>query len=113
MPTTLTTSAVERSTFVIAVAFTDHDGDPVVPTAMSWTLTNGSGAVVNGRTAVAISPLASSANIVLQGADLALPDAGDPVRTLTIEGTYNSTLGNGLPLKDSVAFAIVDLEAVA
>ena len=112
MPTTLTTSAVERSTFVITAAFTDHAGAAVVPTAMAWTLTDGSGAVVNSRSAVAISPLASTVSIVLSGLDLALPSAGDPMRTLTLQGTYDSSLGNGLPLKDEVRFAIVGLEAV-
>lgn len=113
MPTTLTTSAIERSTFVVTADFTDHAGAPVVPVSMAWTLTDGSGAVVNSRSAVTISPLASSVNIVLSGADLALPSAGDPVRVLTLQGTYDSSLGNGLPLKDEVRFAIVGLEAVS
>lgn len=113
MPTTLAVAAVEKSTFVVTAAFTDHTGAPVTPTAMAWTLTNGAGAVVNSRSAVAIAPLASSVSIVLSGADLALPDAGDPVRRLTLQGTYNSTLGNDLPFKDEVTFTIVGLEGVA
>lgn len=113
MPTTLEITAVEKSTLVVTVSFTDHSGAAATPTAMAWTLTDGAGAVVNGRSAVAISPLASTVYIVLHGDDLALPDPGDPVRRITLQGTYDSSLGAGFELKDQATFSIEDLKGVA
>lgn len=113
MPTTLTASAIERSTFVITASFADHAGAAVTPKTLTWSLRNGAGEIVNGRDGVAVTPLASTVNIVLKGGDLALPDAGDPVRVLTLEGTYDSTLGTDLPLKDEVTFTIVGLGGVS
>ena len=109
----LTTVANEKSTFVITVAFTDEDGDPVIPkTGLNWSLTDLNGAAVNSKTAVAITP-AATVNIVLSGADLALTDGRDTYRILTVEGTYDSLLGNSLPLKDSVRFLIKNLRKVS
>ena len=113
MPTTLITEAVERSTFVIRASFTDDAGVAVVPNSgLTWTLTDAVGNVVNSRTAVSISS-ASTITIVLTGADLAIADTyRDNRRLLTIAGTYNSSLGSNLPIRDQVQFTIADLGAV-
>lgn len=112
MPSTLTTKAVEKSTYIVTAAFTDDDGVAVVPnTPLTWTLTDRDGAVINNRDAVAITP-AASVEIVLSGDDLAVPDTADLVRYVTIEGTYDSDAGSNLPIKDQVKFAVSNLVAV-
>lgn len=110
MPTTITTKAVEQSTYVVTVAFTDEDGDAVTPTAAAWSLRDGNGAIVNSREDVSATP-GTSIDIVLQGDDLNADDG--LARILTVEATYNSDLGTGLPLKDEVTFTIDDLIGVS
>ena len=55
-------------------------------------------------------PPSSSVEIVLSGADLDYDTSNQ--RVLTIEATYDSTLGAGLPLKDEVWFSIINLVAI-
>lgn len=108
MPSTLTTEAVERSTYVVDLTFTDENGDAVTPTAVTWTLTDELGNVVNGRDAVSATA-AATVTVVLSGLDLAV--GGDLVgvwRRLLVEATYTSDLGAGLPLKDEIRFKIGD-----
>lgn len=112
MPMTLTTQAIEKGTFVIAVAFTDETDAAVTPNAgLTWKLTDGAGAVINGRSAVSLTP-DTSVDIVLSGDDLALGNNGN-LRIVTVQGTYNGDAGNNLPIKDQVAFYIADLVAVS
>jgi hypothetical protein len=114
MPTTLTTEAVERSTFVIRASFTDETGAAVVPNSgLTWTLSDVRGNVVNSREDVAITS-AATITIVLHGDDLALSDAfRDAGRVLTIRGMYNSSLGASLEIADQATFVITNLFAVA
>lgn len=113
MTTKLTDHATERSTYVITVAFRDETDAAVTPSAATWTLTDRAGAVINSRSAVAITPLATSANIVLTGDDLALPDVRYRYRLVTVEYTYSSSLGAGLPGKEEVGFYIDPLQVVS
>jgi hypothetical protein len=71
-------------------------------------LTDIAGEVINSRTAVAISPIAQTGDIVLSGADLAIPDgvAGDVERRFRIAALYDSSLGSGLPLTGEAQFTI-------
>jgi hypothetical protein len=107
MPAQLSTEAIEESTYPVTVSFTDEAGAAVIPTAATWTLSDKNGNVVNSREDVVISSLAASVTIVLSGDDLALSNGR--IRKLTIKATYNSSLGNGLPLKDEVTFLITNL----
>ena len=121
MATELTGIAKEESTYVVNAAFTDEDGDAVVPASMVWSLTDKDASIVNSREDVAVTPLASSSDIVLSGDDLVVtadeitealqdPNIGiDPIlvdRFITFVGTYDSTLGNGLPLTGEFKFKI-------
>lgn len=116
MPTILTTPAIEQGTFAAVAAFTDDAGDPVVPNAdLTWSLykkVSGVETVVNGRDAVAIDS-AASVTIVLKGDDLALVTGESKSRWLLIEGSYDSDLGENLPLKDTMQFSIVNLVGVS
>ena len=109
--TTLTVSAIDRSTYIVTCAFTDDDGSAVVPDSLTWTLTDGSGTVVNEREDVSVSSPAASEDVVLSGDDLAYSDGA--VRVFTVEATYTSDAGAGLPLKAACRFSVEDLEAVA
>ncbi len=91
------------------ISFFDETGAATTPTAATWSLTDGAGTVINSRSGVTISPLATTATLVLSGLDLAV-GAGlvGFTRKLLIEAVYNSIYGNGLPLKAEVTFTIAD-----
>ena len=108
----LTEPAQEEGTYAITFTFTDEDGDPVTPNSATWTLSDFEGNIINSRENVTITALASSKTIVLSGADLAISDETGVKRTLTVEGLYNSTLGNNLPFKKEVNFRIEQLTNV-
>jgi hypothetical protein len=106
MPTTLSTRANDKSTYAITATFTDEDDVAVIPTTVSWSLSDDRGTIINARTLVSITP-ATSIEITLSGNDLKFSDG--KWRVLTIQATYTSNLGTGLPLKDQVTFSIEDL----
>lgn len=101
----LTTRAVEKSTYAISVSFFDENGVAVTPKSVLWTLTDLAGMVVNGREQVVAVP-ALAVDIVLSGNDLALGTDTKQQRLVVIEATYDSTLGNDLPLNESIVFPI-------
>lgn len=109
MPTALTTRAVEQSTFGIVAAFTDEAEAPMIPNVLTWSLLNGEGAVINGRSAIPITP-AASVTIVCSGADLVASEGS--TRVVLIEATFDSDLGADLPLRDTVTFQIANLIGV-
>lgn len=111
MPTELQLHATERSTIAIRVTITDEAGASLTPTTLKWTLTDANGAVVNSRSAVIVTP-AATVVIVLTDADLSLAALSGTTRYLLIEGTYTSSLGTGLALRDQLTFTIDDLVKV-
>ena len=116
MPTKLSDKAVEGSTFTIRAEFYEKlpDGtrNPIVPNApLVWSLKEKDGTVVNSRSAEPLTP-ASSVDIVMSGADLALSGNHPVKRFVTITGTYNGVAGNDLPLIDEVNFQIYNLVGV-
>jgi hypothetical protein len=114
MPVTLLTPiATEQSTYAVAISFFDEVGTAVTPNAgLTWTLTDSGGAVINSRSAVAIAA-ATVITIVLHGADLAITGGlDDRARYLTVSGTYNSSLGTNLELRDQVKFTLNNLVGV-
>ena len=95
--------AVNKSTYIITSAFTDADGTAVTPNALTWSLTDYEGNVINSRSGVVVTP-AASVSIVLGALDL---DTDQGKRVFTIEGTYNSaTHGNNLPIREQASFRI-------
>lgn len=115
MPTRLTSTAVELSTFIIEADFTDENGAATAPASLAWTLTDAAGNVIGDREDVAVSPLASQVYIALSGDDLAMNEGETTgARILTLEGTYTSAITGGvLPIRDSVHFRVTGLVAVA
>ena len=122
MPTLLTTKANEKSTYVIVASFTDEDGNAVVPSLIKWSLSNLDGTIINSRTQISYvtdngtgsgGTLASSVDFILKGTDLAISGTEkEEIRILTVEITYDSTIGTGLINKDEVEFSIYNLIAV-
>jgi hypothetical protein len=114
MATSLTVVAKEKSTYLVTLAFTNAAGTAVTPDSATWTLSTMAGTVINSRTAVAISPLASSVTVVLSGADLAMQsgETSTARRLFTVQATYTSTEGSSLPLKDEFELRISNLAAV-
>lgn len=114
MPTEITSKkAVEEGTFIVTAEFKDEDGNAVSPNVMAWSLVDEDGNIVNDKEDVSISSPSSSEDIVLSGDDLALTDGrSEEARYVVFEGTYDSTLGNDLPLKDQIKFFILNLRKV-
>lgn len=107
MPTKLKLTAVEKSTFAITSEFTDEESEPVVPNEITWTLKDSLGNIVNEREDVDVTP-SESVVIVLSGDDLS--KIGSNI--VTVIGTYNSSLGNNLPIRDEVEFDVLNLKNV-
>lgn len=113
MTLVLDTFAVQNGTLAVEVAFTDENGHAIVPNeGLTWTLTDLSGAVVNNRQNVYVSPGATT-TIVLSGNDLALQGNYSAERLLTITGTYNGSAGNGYPLYEQCQFTVTRLTTAA
>lgn len=110
MPTKLSQKANDQSTFVITVSFFDEDGDPVTPNIVQWSLRNENDAIINDRELEDITVPDDTLEIVLSGDDLKYSEGA--LRALTIYATYDSTLGNDLPLNDEVTFYIANLRGV-
>lgn len=101
----------EETTLAVDYSLTDDAGQAATLTALTWTLTDPAGAVINNRTAVVINPPDASGTIALAGDDLAMSDQTKIYvwRVLTLNGTYNSDLGSGLALVEEVWFRVVNL----
>jgi hypothetical protein len=109
---TLSVHAVEKSTYIVTATFKDEDEVLVVPNIITWTLTDESGNVIHSRTDVSVAVPLSTINSLLQGLDLAmqtLETAGTVGRVMTVNATYNSTLGGNRPLKGEVKFFVDNL----
>lgn len=107
---TLTREAVEKSTYAIEVEFKNEDGEYTTPNELTWSLTDGDGNVINSRNQFAVTPF-SSGEFVLTGNDLLIQDseASPAERRFLIEGTYDSTRGNNLPIREECVFYVRDL----
>ena len=112
MAATVLSNAIEQSTYIVAVTFSDEDGSSLVPETVTWTLTDTKGTVVNDREDVSITP-AATVNIVLSADDLAVIDGMTNKRIVTVEATYNSAYGTGLPLNARATFTIEDLVKIS
>ena len=112
MATTITVTPAEKATAKVTISgFTDESGSSVTPSAVTWTLTDRFGNVVNNRSAVSVSP-AASVSFLLTDDDLAIGASGAQ-RVLMISATYNSNLGTGLVAREKATFTIENFEAVS
>ncbi len=98
----LSLQLVAGSTGVISASFTDEDDNAVIPNTLNYSLYN-SGSIVNSKEKISITP-DSTINIILSGLDL-IPGT----TYIIVEGTYDSTYGNDLPIKQWECFKVVDV----
>jgi hypothetical protein len=110
--TKLSEMACEGSTYEVAGTIVDEDGDALTPTTLTWSLYTLEGAVVNSRSAVPLTA-ADTYSITLSGNDLAVLSDDNRLRRVTVEATFTSDLGTGLPLKGEAEFRIGDLVGVS
>lgn len=99
----------EKGTVVLTVGFLDEDKVAVVPSSITWHLTDINGITVNGLVDQSFTPPAEVIEIVLTGDDLAL--GGTPVgftRVFSVTAPYNSTLGS-LVINEEARFDIENL----
>lgn len=96
--TTLTTEGSEGSGYALpTITFQDTDGNDVTPTAITWTLSDDYGNIINDRDAEAITPDAS-VHIALVAADTTAvgqdeKDSDYFYRRVLIAFIYNTTIG--------------------
>lgn len=116
MAKTLRKRALEGSTYGIRVDFldlvgSDEVGVPAIPNELSWTLKDESGAVVNNKLNVPLTP-AETMYIVLSGDDLVLTgNYVGAIRYVVLTGTYDSAiLGSDRPLRAQVNFQIENVD---
>jgi len=111
----------EKGTVGIEISFTDEDGNAVPPdsiTSITWTLTNMPASytetptVINNRKDVSVTP-DSTVTVVLKGDDLSLLstelDESFVDRVLSLEYTYTSSYGSGLPGKAQYIFTVENM----
>ena len=102
----MTETAMESSTYIVPIAaFYDEDGTAVTPATLAWGLRDGNDKTINSREDVAATA-ATSYDIILSGADLAVTDNTNLARCVTVEYTYDSDAGSGLPGKQAIWFNI-------
>lgn len=113
MPTKLRV-VIEKSTKMIIVSFFDENGVVEDIKTMTWTLSDKAGIIINDREDEEVETPGSVETIVLSGDDLAIMGSGgDEERFCTVKATYDSTLGNDLPLNGVASFTVIDETALA
>ena len=99
--------AMENGSAVFSLVFRDEANQPVTPKTMKWTLCDQDGAVVNNREDETGLTLEPTTKLLLYGDDLAIfNDTEDGFRVVIFTGTYDSDLGNDIPLVDQFGFYI-------
>jgi hypothetical protein len=101
----------EGSSFALSVTFKDEAGTPVIPTKITWSLTDLDGTIINNRDQVEVETPDSSIDIVLNENDtLCLIEGSNKEhRVITVYCEYNSDLGNGLTMYKEGKLAIKNL----
>jgi hypothetical protein len=109
----LTAQAMETGTYLVTLTFADENGVPMTPTAVTWSLYDPDGGIVNERENVSVTAPATATTIVLTGDDLALT-AGllYEDRVFVVAATYFSTPHGELTLRDSATIRVNKLVLV-
>ena len=105
--TRLEIEPADGGTCVITATFTDSAGSSVIPTSITWSLSNGDLEIINDREDVVIAIPAASVSITLSGDDLLYLDGPDRIFVISI--VYDSTEGSNLPNKAQAHFNIENI----
>jgi hypothetical protein len=111
MPDILKPNAKELSAYVVTARMLDENNVSVIPTSFTWTLKDIAGTVVNSRLDVPFEYPDAVNVFLLSGDDLALTGYNTKTRILTLEGFYDSTLGDNIPVSKAIQFDIDPLIA--
>lgn len=112
MATRLDEAAQELSTYAVDVSFLDEEEAAAVLRSITWRLTRRDGAVVNSRSAEAVSGTHSGITIALTGDDLRRWDNDSGLRYLTVRGVYDSALGDNLSHSSEAEFVVQGLTGI-
>jgi hypothetical protein len=107
MQNSLRAVAQQESTLAVQFSFRKNGpgGALVAPETLSWSLYDKNRNVINSRSNVSVSTPTSQQVIVLSGDDLQRTTSeAREWRSLVVTGTYDSTLGSGLPFSASYVF---------
>lgn len=107
MPLLTKERPIEGSTAEVECHFKNTNGTLInsdAITSISWTLTDSSRNVVNGKEDIIVDQIENPLTIVLTGDDL----PADKL-TFTVFVIYDSLIGTGLNLVDSVSFYVQDI----
>jgi hypothetical protein len=112
MPLILTGRANQGGSVGMKITIVDENGDALIPTAATWTLTDLEGNVINSRTDVAISPLASEMTVLMSGDDLQIADETNEyeIQLFSFEGTYDPGDASAVPITESGEFPVYNME---
>lgn len=100
----------EGSTKTVEISFTDEAGVAMIPDAVTWSLYNGPGSIVNAREDVSITP-AATVRIVLSGLDHVVTMEHE-ARNLVVKATYTSSDGASLPLVAGFSYSVTDVTGI-
>ena len=109
MPAKISVHAREKCNYTVSITFYDEVPALVIPTALTWTLTDMDGNIINSRDAVPVTPSESTEDVVLGSADTVVVAGQTNERLFLAEWTYNSTYGSGLASKEQAVFVIDNL----
>lgn len=108
--------AKEKGTIAFVVSFEDESGDAAAPDTLVWSLTDTDGNVINELDQEVVSSPAASNTVVLSGNDLQILSSESSqtavVRKFVVEATYDSDIGNDLPVKDVAVFTLENLTKI-
>ena len=102
----ITTAVGELGTLTATIEFRDVRGNFFNPDTAAFQLTKVDGTIINSRS-FANGSFAGN-TVVLTGPDLALDVAGDITRVFSVEGTYSSSEGSGIPFTIEERFIIIN-----
>lgn len=120
--TTSTVDVCEEGTAKVSFILQDESDDVVIPTSLSWQLSDNIGTVIGSLT-FANNDISGTQEIItigsvtgygfvvkLTGDDLAMQNSyDDGKRIFAVQGLYNSDLGDGNKLKGELSFTITNL----
>ena len=90
----------EKSTPTVRVSFTDENGNAVIPSAITWSLSDQNGNIINSREDVSFSSPASTINLTLTASDTTLQSTetvyANYPRFISFRAVYDSDLGSNL-----------------
>ena len=114
--------AKEGGSKVIVISLVNSSNVTIIPQSMNWTFSDLNGNIINERNNIDYEvdsgfgsggSLSASMGIILNGQDFLLNNkVGGKLCLLTVEGTYDSSYGTGLPFKDQCSFVVDNLISI-